>query len=111
MRDITRPQPVFCMLRLVRGGHETPACIVWEQTHHEPGDPSNVMERPAHLGAYIGDSPVDPSAVWEQRFREITEAEYRYQLADRHWLDANAPSDPKANPTEPINLLTAPLPF
>lgn len=109
MRDITKPAPGFWMIRLVKGGPEVPACIAYEATTHEPGDASNAMERPAHLTAYIAGDPVDPSAVWETRGREIAELEYRFQLADLQWRKQHEPS--KANPRTPINLKTEPSPF
>lgn len=111
MRDITRPAPGFWMIRLVRGGPEVPACIVYETTTHEPGDPSNQMERPGCMQAYISGEPVALHVVWETRGRAITSQEYAYQIADQRWHEANAPVAPKANPTDAIDLNNCPLPF
>lgn len=97
------------MIRLVKNGPEVPACIVRKATEHEPGDPSNVMERSAHLVAYVAGDPVEPSAVWEIRGREITEPEYRYQLADLQWRRQYEPR--RAEPTIAIDLATEPSPF
>lgn len=108
-RDISNPLPGFWMIRLVKNGPEVPACIVREATAHEPGDPSNVMERPAHLVAYVAGDPVEPSAVWETRGREITESEYRYQLADLKWRKQYEPRHVES--TAAINLATEPSPF
>jgi hypothetical protein len=110
-RRIDRPEPGFWMMRLVKGGPEVPAAILRVQTTHEPGEPSNQMDRSPFLVALINGEPVDLATVWERRGRPVTRAEYEFQLADGDWHRAYAPDHPKANPTKPIDTLTVPLPF
>ena len=84
-RDITNPQPGFWMVKIEKGQPDVPACIRYESTTHEPGDPSNVMERPAHLVAYVAGNPIDPQAVWETRGVAITAEQYKINLANLLW--------------------------
>lgn len=111
LRHIDTPQPGFWMVRLVKGGPEVPAAIQWELTRHEPGNPTNRMERSPILTARIQGEIVPVEMVWLRRGRPITEAEFRFQIADTEWAKTYAPAEPKANPKAPIDLLQAPLPF
>jgi len=97
---IDRPRPGFWMVRLVRGGPEVAACIRWEQTTHEPGNPENLMERSPSLVAYIAGEPVASLDLWTMRRRPITVQEYNAALA----------KSPATDPRQRIDPLTAPLP-
>lgn len=97
-RRIDDPQVGFWMVRLVKGGREVPACIQYESTTSEPGNPENLMERSPMLTARINGEIVDTGEVWERRGREISKAEY----------DA-APII--ADPLTPIDLMHSALPF
>lgn len=108
-RDITAPQPGFWMVKLVKHGPEVPASIQRLPVADEPGNPRE--DHSTYLAAFINGEPVDTDHVWLRKGRAITEAEYRYQIADQRWCRANAPEQPKADPTKPIDPLTAPLPF
>lgn len=83
-RDITKPQPGYWLVKLA-DKTLVPAMIGFEQTTHEPGDPSNVMERPAHMVAYIAGVPVDPQGLWETRGTEISADEYQRALDELLW--------------------------
>ncbi len=110
-RRIDRPEPGAWMIKLVRHGPEVAARIFVAHTLHEPGDPSNVMDRSPFLAAEIAGEPVDLYRVWETKGRAITGAEYRFQLADAAWARAHSPATPKANPRAPIDHMSAPVPF
>lgn len=109
-RPIARPQPGYWLVRLVAGGPEVPAAIVYEQTLHEPDEPDNLMDRSPQLVAYLAGKVVKIAEVWERRGRPIDAAEYAYQLADLTWAQRHAPGEPKATPHRPINLTIAPPP-
>jgi len=96
------------MIRLVKGGPEVPACIQYEQTTHEPGNPENVMERSAILTARIRGDVVPTDRVWLRRGRPITKAEYDFQIADAQWAAKYAPAEPKASPDKPVDLNSIP---
>lgn len=105
---LDRPEPGFWMLRLAKGGVDVPARIFRHSTTAEPGNPGNAMDRPAFLFAEILGDLVDLEAVWHVRRREISPAEYRFQIADfahaREWR----PGDPKATPREALDLTKLP---
>ncbi len=103
-RQIDKPMPGYWMIRLAKGAPEVPACIEYEQTTHEPGNPENVMERSAVLTARIRGEVVPIDRVWLRRGRTITKAEHDFQVADARWAERHAPAEPKANPDKPIDL-------
>ena len=106
-RQIDRPEPGSWAVRQTKGGVEVAARIFW--CGHEPGEPTNLLERP-FLDAEINGERVPPSRVWERRGRPLSEADYRWMLADRAWAREHAPHDPAANPHQPVDWLTAPIP-
>lgn len=110
-RRIDRPQPGYWAVRLSKGGVEVAACIRWERTEREPAEPDNLMERSPILTARINGEIVPLDAVWLRRGREISEAEYKFLVADRAWARAHAPTLPEAEPTQPVDLLTVKPPF
>lgn len=112
-RDLARPQAGWWLIRLAKGAPRVAACIRSVQTTHEPGQPDNDMTgtRSPFLAAFVLDEPVDIDRVWLTRGEVITESEYRYRCADHAWLEKNDPGHPMAAPAEPIDLLTAPVPF
>ena len=107
-RDITRPEPCFVALRLVKNGPEVPACIQWVQTRAEPGNFVNLMDRSGFLCAYIAGELVSPYQVWERRGRPITEADYKFLLSDMRWASRHAVHEPIANPKQPVDLTKLP---
>lgn len=109
-RRIDRPEPGFWMIRLVKGGPLVPAAIMRVQTTQDPetGEP---MERSSFLAAFINGEPVDIDAVWLTRGTEITEAEYRFRVADAEWARRHAQFDPIANPRRRVDLAAIALPF
>jgi hypothetical protein len=93
-----------------RNSAEVPAAI-W-RIEHEPGDPENVLDTGPIWVAAIAGEDVDPLTVWAGlRKRPITEAEYRYRLADQAWLRVARPTDPKVAHRQPVNLKTMRSPF
>lgn len=110
-RRIDAPRPGLWAVRLRSGAVEVAARIFWHRTEHEPGEPENIMDRSAILSAELNGELVPLEAVWLRRGRPITEAEFKFLVADRAWAAKHAPSLPEANPREPIDPLQAPLPF
>ena len=104
------PQPGFWLVRLAKGGPQAPAAIVRVHTTAEPGNPSNAMERSPFLAAFIAGEPVDLDAVWLLRGEPITEAEYRFRVADIEHAKAWRPDDPRGKPREAVDWQTV-LPF
>ena len=83
-RDITKPQPGYWLVKLP-DKTLAPAMIGYERTTHEPGDPLNIMDRPAHMVAYIAGEPVDPQDLWETRGTEISAEQYQAALDELLW--------------------------
>ena len=110
-RQMLRPEPGYWLIRLVKGGPECPACIQYEQTKFEPGNPSNCMDRSSILTARINGEIVRWERVWHTRGRTIDKAEHDFRVADGDWAAANAPDEPMADPTRRIDHLQVPLPF
>lgn len=110
-RRIDRPEPGHWAVRLVRGGPAIPARIFWAQTTHEPGNPENRMERSPFLAAEIGGEVADVDDVWLRRGTPITEAEYRYRVAEMQWAKEHAPREAVARPRQRVDFAALPLPF
>ena len=110
-RQIERPEVGWWMIRLGRGKPEVPACIQYERTTFEPGEPDNLMDRSAILTARVSGEIVPWERVWHSNGRRISHSEYLYQLADAAHAREHRPDDPKANPHKAIDLLTVPIPF
>lgn len=106
------PQVGYWLVRLRKGGPRVPAAIRWIHTTHEPGRPSNKMERSPFLAAFIMDDPVSlDEVVFARKIETISEEEYQYRVALGHWTAEHAPDEPLANPRRPIDLLKAPPPW
>lgn len=112
-RDIPAPCPGYWLVRPAKNALPAPACIRWEHTTAEPGEPDNDMAgtRSRFLVAMIVDRVVDLDRVWNWRHTEIDEAEFRYRMANHEWAKQYAPHEPAAKPFEKPDLMQAPLPF
>lgn len=88
-----------------------PCAIELRACQHEPGDPSNVMERSPTLVGFVDGEEVHPSRVPWPYGAPMTEADYRYRLANAEWARKHAPDEPIANPRTRVDLMSAPLPF
>lgn len=116
-RSVDQPEPGFFTLRLVKGGPKVPARII----HAPATDPltGETLDRSYWWSAEISGKPAgEPSMqptdevmrIW--LFGEpITEADYRYEVADMDWCLAHAPAEPKANPRQRIDLASLPALF
>lgn len=108
--DMNDPQPGYYRRRLVRGGPWVPARI-W---YGLPADPwtGDLLDRSPRLQCEVAGELRDPLDQWTWlAARPIAEADYWFEIEDRKWLAQHRPSDPKANPKQPINLRAAALPF
>lgn len=110
MTRVDIPEAGCYRTKLVRNG---PWCGVriW---HGAPADPESgeLLDRSHRWQAEINGNPCDVDQVWPYvAGRPITEAEYRYLVALSKHAKAWDPALPEAKPTQPINPLTAPVPF
>lgn len=116
-RVISEPRPGLWAVRLTKGGVEVAARIFWTACPDcgavvEPGSwPPNIAERSPMLAAEINGEAVMLDAVWLRRGRAISEAEYRWLLADRAWAKEHRPDDPAADPMRAVDRLTVKPPF
>lgn len=111
------PIPGLYKLRLVKGGPYVAAKITWGP----PLDPidGTVLDRAPRWNAFLdgeligepGPCPHKSGAFRIWPAHSIDQAEYDYMIAISKWAKANAPNDPAANPTKPLDPLTTPIPF
>ena len=106
-RVMNKPEPGLWAIRLRKGGVEVAARIFL--CDHEPGHPGNKLDQP-FMDAEINGERVHPDRIWHTRGRPIDEAEYQYLLKVYEWARQHAPNDPAANPHQPVDWLTAPIP-
>jgi hypothetical protein len=111
---LNRPVCGFYTMTLVKKGPLVPVEIRdVSERDYELGRPESdyLMEDQRWIAVINGEEKaVEHAWPWCSK-SPITEAEYRYLLADaRHAADWR-PDDPKANPRKAIDLLTSPIPF
>ncbi len=111
VRQMGRPTPGYWLMRLVSGGPRVPTAIVIVHTTREPGEESNRMDRSPFIAAFIAGEPVAVDEVWLRRGEQITEADYRFRVAEAAWCREFAPDEPIAQPRKRIDLMQARLPF
>lgn len=111
-RVIDSPQPGFWTIRCVPKGPLCPAAVMRLLTTREPGvDPPNLMDRSAHLAAFISGQPVALADVWLRRGAVITRADYNRAVAEiAEAVRANV-YDPRCQPWKPVDIASLPLPF
>lgn len=109
-RRIDQPECGHWMLRLVKNGPLVPAAIMRVHTTRHP-ETDEPMERSPFLAAFIAGRPAAIDDVWLYRGQPITEAEYRFRVADLEWAVEHAPHEPIANPRRPVDLATMAPPF
>lgn len=110
-RVVTEPKPGYWAVRQHRQGPLVPACIRFEQTHFEPSEPANIMDRSPILTAYLGGEIVSVHRVWQMRGDPISREIYDFMLRDAAWVKENDPSDPKAHPEAPVDWSTVRITF
>lgn len=113
-RRIDRPQPGSWRVRLHPKGPLIVAEIRWICTTHEPGEPSNLMERSPFLAGFINNQPASLNEVWQRRWLdEVPQGSLPFERAIADWRTAGreswAKNEPQANPHKPVNWLTCKL--
>lgn len=93
------PVAGFYRGRMVRGGVWV-TIRIWYGPPHDPITGEELDRSPRWQAERNGEL-VAVYAVWPYCAGEpISEAEYRFMLADAKWAREHAPGDPKAKPTE-----------
>lgn len=108
--DPDTPVVGFYRMRL-RSGAVPVGIRVW---FGPPKDPvtGEEMDRSHRWQAEANGAPIDLARVWPGCARDpVSPQEYAYLSTLQAWGEANAPDSPQADPTRPVDLLTAPLPF
>lgn len=108
--DADVPTAGFYRFRLRRGA--VPVGIrIW---FGAPLDPvtGEEMDRSHRWQAHCNGSYIDLARVWPGCADEpIDEREYRHLCRLQEWGEQHAPDSPQADPTRPVDLLTAPIPL
>lgn len=112
MRDITRPEEGWWLVRVTKGGAFVPARIVYERPA-DPWFPDNDMsERSGEWRAYIGDRECAHwDEVWLRRGTPISQAEFEHQMDRRRFWADHEPEHPLAVPEKPVDWMQSRLPF
>lgn len=102
------PQAGWFKRRLSKGGVYVAARIWLDQ----PTDESGELIGQEEMRCEVNGERRDPQQEWLWLANyPISEAEYRYMIADAKWARANAPDDPHADPTQAVDHLKTPTPF
>jgi len=102
------PQQGYYKSRLVKRGPLVPVRI-WscQLVDIETGD----LMADEEFMATAGGKSQDPYQIWSYCCdKPISEADYWHMVRDAAWCREHAPDDPAANPRQPVNMLTAPIP-
>lgn len=104
------PTAGFYRYRLRAGAHPV-GVRIW---NGPPADPvtGELLDRSWRWQASVNGRAIDLDRVWPACGREpITEAEHDHLSGLETWGREHAPHGPQANPTQRIDMLSAPLPF
>lgn len=102
------PQCGWYARRLVKGGPLVPARIWLEQDVNEA---TGELHSDEMLRCDVAGRAEDPFEAWTWLARHpISEGDFNYLTEDSYWAAWHAPDDPVANPRQPIDFLTAPIP-
>ena len=107
--SVEQPTAGWYQISLVRGGPKV-GIRIW---NGPPKDPvtGEELDRSWRWQAEANGAPIDLDRVWPACGRApIPEAEYAYLTKMAQWAARHAPDSPAANPRQPIDLLTAPIP-
>lgn len=108
--DADVPVVGFYRMSLVRGGVKV-GIRVWFGAPLDPIDGTE-LDRSPRWQATANGKYIDLQRVWPKCADDpVSEGEHDYLAGLQAWGKAHAPNSPQANPNQPVNLLTAPLPF
>jgi hypothetical protein len=111
-RDLTKPEPGFYILRLVRRGWQVPARIIEQDgsfTAEVNGEPLKVVWTRDELEASAVSDLVEGRLFAHPLLRIVLfgeatdEPTYRYRLAMKDWAETHDKDHPAANPTKPMD--------
>lgn len=117
-RIVGAPEIGFYRMKLVKDG-PLMAARIWRPCSCTVTGGDAQLEHPwqeacdrfPRLVGEIDGRRVDPDRIWESKSEPIDEAEFKFLRDDAKWCRENAPAEPRANPDQPIDLLSAPIPF
>jgi len=109
MVHLNLPIPGHYTMRLVKKGPLVPVEI--RDVSDRCPETGELMEDQRFVATINGEeAPVERAWPWCSK-APITEAEYRFMVADARHAEAYRPEDPKASPRRAVDLLNAPIPF
>ncbi len=96
------PREGFYMRTRAPGGAFVPAKIWFDDGDRDP-ETGELMSDQV-LRCEVDGKPADPYDQWLRLAKHpITEAKYRFMVADAAWCREHAPDEPKAQPFNPID--------
>src|SRR5258708_4791172 len=97
LRELTRPEPGFYIMRLVRGGPPAPA-LIFQLCPMDLPQPATLngpspeewcrpLDQPPRFAALIDGRPADVERVWATRsLKPVSRAEYEFRIGPlRRW--------------------------
>lgn len=94
-----QPQSGFFRRKLIKDGPYVPARIWIDRTTRA-------------ILCEVDGQPADPLDQWTfLAGRPVSEADFRFMVAHAAWARQHSPTSPNANPDQPIDPITSPLPF
>lgn len=109
MVHLNIPVVGFYQMRLVKKGPFVPVEI--RDVSEREEETGELMEDQRWVAFINGEErPVEYAWPWCSK-APISEAEYRFMVADARHAEAYRPEDPKASPRQAVDLLSAPIPF
>jgi hypothetical protein len=108
--DADVPVAGFYRMSLVKGGVKV-GIRIWFGPPLDPVDGSE-LDRSHRWQATANGKYISLERVWPKCADDpVDQAEHDYLAGLQKWGEAHAPTSPQANPNQPVNMLTAPLPF
>ncbi len=105
------PQPGFYKRRLIKGGPFI-GVMVWQSCPFHWQDGEMTVDRSRPLLCLVNGEHANAHDQWSWvAGSRVTEAEYRFLMADAAHASEYRPTAPRARPREKIDMLTVELPY
>ena len=109
---VDQPQPGFYKRKLTKGGPYIGVMLFYSCPFFFADDGNVTVERSRPLLCQVNGEWADPFTEWSWiAGNRITEAEFRYLLADADHAQQYRPAAPRANPRQTVDFMEFELPW